>query len=623
MKEIRRLMSELIFADRGPARITRSVIIALAIAASGPAVALTINLTFAPDSTFTNAGLSSTDIANMKAAASYAASQLTNNFGDNINVNINVTAVHGIRTLGGSNTMLTSVSSYAALRGAVSSDSKTADDATILGPGGSLPLTDPIGGSHLYIVSTAEAKALGLAPDDFSNDGTFTFGGGFSYTYDPANRAVSGKIDFIGVAMHEFSEIMGRIPLMGQNLFGQPDYMLFDLFHYTGAGTRGLNDGPGRFFSIDNGTTLLKAFNFPNGDGSDPQDWASGTNDCFNAFASSSVENDLTPVDLRVMDVIGYDFAGSSPTPTPTPTPTATPTATPTGTPTPTVTPTPTPAIGSAVMISPPPGSTFTSSSVTFTWSAGSATAYFLFVGSSPHSADGYNSGVVTALSKTVNSIPTDGRTIYVTLLSLVNGSWTLNSYTYNAFGAAATPTPTSTPTATPTPNATPAAVDPLTAADVQTIINQAVTRAMRISPNSVIAVTDREGYVLGVWVVRGGAATPGEIATAVSKAGTAAYLSSNQNAFTSRTAGFIIQQHFPPGVKNTAPGPLVGVGLSNLFISDINKFRGPGSVIVFNQQPGLSIVPVPKPPTLAGSSLDGSPGGVPLYKNGQLVGGL
>ena len=428
MKEIRRLMSELIFADCGPARITRSVIIALAIAASGPAVALTINLTFAPDSTFTNAGLSSTDIANMKAAASYAASQLTNNFGDNINVNINVTAVHGIRTLGGSNTMLTSVSSYAALRGAVSSDSKTADDATILGPGGSLPSTDPIGGSHLYIVSTAEAKALGLAPDDFSNDGTFTFGGGFSYTYDPANRAVSGKIDFIGVAMHEFSEIMGRIPLMGQNLFGQPDYMLFDLFHYTGAGTRGLNDGPGRFFSIDNGTTLLKAFNFPNGDGSDPQDWASGTNDCFNAFASSSVENDLTPVDLRVMDVIGYDFAGSSPTPTPTPT------ATPTATPTPTVTPTPTPVTGSAVMLNPPPGSTFTSSSVTFTWSAGSATAYFLFVGSSPNGADIYNSGIVTVLSKTVNNIPTDGRTIYVTLGSRVNGSWTAKDYTYTAF---------------------------------------------------------------------------------------------------------------------------------------------------------------------------------------------
>ncbi len=163
-----------------------------------------------------------------------------------------------------------------------------------------------------------------------------------------------------------------------------------------------------------------------------------------------------------------------------------------------------------------------------------------------------------------------------------------------------------------------------LTTSDVQTIINHAVTRAVTISPNSVIAVTDREGDVLGVWVMRGGNATDPEVATAVSKAGTAAYLSSNQNAFTSRTAGFIIQQHFPPGVNNTAPGPLVGVGLSNLFISDINKFRGPGSVIVFNEHPGLSVVPVPSPqPSTAGSSLDGSPGGVPLYKNGQLVGAL
>ena len=157
----------------------------------------------------------------------------------------------------------------------------------------------------------------------------------------------------------------------------------------------------------------------------------------------------------------------------------------------------------------------------------------------------------------------------------------------------------------------------PFAASDVQTIINHAVTRAAAISPNSVIAVTDREGDVLGVWVMHSGDATDPEVATAVSKAGTAAYLSSNQNAFTSRTAGFIIQQHFPPGVINTAPGPLVGVGLSNLFISDINKFRGPHGVITFSATPGKTIQPVPN------TSLDGSPGGVPLYKNGQLVGGL
>ena len=159
-----------------------------------------------------------------------------------------------------------------------------------------------------------------------------------------------------------------------------------------------------------------------------------------------------------------------------------------------------------------------------------------------------------------------------------------------------------------------------LTAADVQTIINHAVTRAVHVSPRSVIAVTDREGYVLGVWVVRGGAATDAEIGSCVSKAGTAAFLSSNQNAFSSRTAGFIIQQHFPPGVRNTANGPLVGVGFSSLQFSDVNRFKqffGVPPPPIGGTSPGLMGFPIPN------TSLDGNPGGVPLYKSGTLVGGV
>jgi hypothetical protein len=128
-----------------------------------------------------------------------------------------------------------------------------------------------------------------------------------------------------------------------------------------------------------------------------------------------------------------YKAFKPSATLTPTPVPTPTPTATPTATPTPTVTPTPTPDNGAAVMLSPTPGSTFNSSSVTFTWSAGSATSYFLLVGSSLNGSDIYSSGMVTVVSKTVNNIPSDGRTIYVTLCSQVNGSWTYKNYTYKA----------------------------------------------------------------------------------------------------------------------------------------------------------------------------------------------
>ena len=160
----------------------------------------------------------------------------------------------------------------------------------------------------------------------------------------------------------------------------------------------------------------------------------------------------LTADDIAGGQALYGAAASPSPTPTPTATPTATPSATPTATPsaTPTATPTPTPTTGPAVMLSPQPGSTFTSSSVTFSWSAGSATAYALLVGNSAGSSGIYNSGMVTALSATVNQMPTDGRTIYVSLYLRVNNSWVSNKYTYQAFNSSGSPTPTPTPTATP-----------------------------------------------------------------------------------------------------------------------------------------------------------------------------
>jgi uncharacterized protein GlcG (DUF336 family) len=172
-----------------------------------------------------------------------------------------------------------------------------------------------------------------------------------------------------------------------------------------------------------------------------------------------------------------------------------------------------------------------------------------------------------------------------------------------------------------------------LTATDVTNILARAVTRARVITPNCAIAIIDREGWILAVWDVSGNyppppplspqiampsiGASPETIANAISKAGTAAFLSSKQNAFSSRSAGFIIQQHFPPPVNNKPPGPLVGVEFSNLPFSDINKFRGPGSTITFGSSPGNSIVPVP------GTSLAGVPGGLPLYKSNILVGAI
>lgn len=85
-------------------------------------------------------------------------------------------------------------------------------------------------------------------------------------------------------------------------------------------------------------------------------------------------------------------------------------------------------------MVSPAPGSTLSGSTVTFQWSPGSATSFALTLGSNPQGIDIYSSGVISATSATVNNIPTDGRTIYVTLYSKVNNTWVNNTYTYTAF---------------------------------------------------------------------------------------------------------------------------------------------------------------------------------------------
>jgi Carboxypeptidase regulatory-like domain len=296
---------------RSEGLVTASVPAKKSVSDSPSVAGMTINLTYDPDSTFTAAGLTAADITNMKAANTFVISVLKNYFTDPINVNIKVTATPGTTTLGQSTTSL-SLFTYSAIRTRFVADSVSADDTTVRGAGGSMPTTDPITASHNYIATFAQAKALGLSADNaVTVDGTFTFGGGQPYTYASGSRAVAGKYDYIGVALHEFTEIMGRIGLMGEDLgAGSPSYMIMDLFHFTAANTRGLSSGPGRSFSVNNGTNLLKSFNGIAG--GDLQDWASGSNDAFNAFSSSGIKNDLTAVDVRVMDAIGYNLSPTS-----------------------------------------------------------------------------------------------------------------------------------------------------------------------------------------------------------------------------------------------------------------------------------------------------------------------
>ncbi len=185
--------------------------------------------------------------------------------------------------------------------------------------------------------------------------------------------------------------------------------------------------------------------------------------------------------------------------------------------------------------------------------------------------------------------------------------------------GAAPTPATVGTP-ASPS--------NSLTEADVNQIVLQAINEAGARGAAATIAVVDRVGNVLTVAQMPGAGATatitsnrgvttglenvalPTPLA-AITKALTAAYLSSNGNAFTTRTANQIIQEHFNPGVADTPAGPLFGVQFSQLACSDFNTAAS-ATAGATNAGPHRSP---------AGFSADA--GGIPLYKNGVLAGGI
>ncbi len=165
-----------------------------------------------------------------------------------------------------------------------------------------------------------------------------------------------------------------------------------------------------------------------------------------------------------------------------------------------------------------------------------------------------------------------------------------------------------------------------LTLGDVQKIISQAISRAEITRPNALIAVTDREGFVIGVWSVNGDPQPDSSrVGAAISEAGTPTFLSTNENAFSTRTAKFLIQQNFPPGIDNRSPGPLVGIAFSQLPFSDANRFKRvfPGPFGEVAAKPGGAFVPGSLGTGIYNTRLSGRASGFPLYKNGQLVGGI
>jgi hypothetical protein len=224
-----------------------------------------------------------------------------------VNVKVDFTPLHGL--LGHSDYSL-NPSSYAQITGALAKDTSSASDA---GAVASLPATDPISGTHSYFMTTAQAKALGLAGASGASDGTVTLASDQAFDYDRSDGITAGQYDFYGSVAHEFSEVMGReLNAIGNHVqFGEPHgYYPEDLFKFTAAGERTFVGTKAGYFSPDGGVTNLNHFNTDADD--DFGDWAqSAGHDSFLAFSDSGVVNAVTAADVLVMDVLGWDASGA------------------------------------------------------------------------------------------------------------------------------------------------------------------------------------------------------------------------------------------------------------------------------------------------------------------------
>jgi uncharacterized protein GlcG (DUF336 family) len=164
-----------------------------------------------------------------------------------------------------------------------------------------------------------------------------------------------------------------------------------------------------------------------------------------------------------------------------------------------------------------------------------------------------------------------------------------------------------------------------------------AVVEAAASSVNSdamVIAVTNRQGEILALYSKQSAPATSTanfgvqadtrEVAVALAR--TASFFSNDQAPLSSRTVRFISGIHFPPGIDYTPNAPLYGIENTNRgcpFNADYLPGKAfPPARSINGAQPGLGIL-------TGKANLNDSvpsavnPGGVPLFKQGVLVGGV
>jgi uncharacterized protein GlcG (DUF336 family) len=181
-----------------------------------------------------------------------------------------------------------------------------------------------------------------------------------------------------------------------------------------------------------------------------------------------------------------------------------------------------------------------------------------------------------------------------------------------------------------------------LSAADAAAVIRAAVTALNDASLAA--AVVDRTGQILAAYA-RAGAAPPAAD-EAVSLARTGAFFSNDHAPLSSRTVRFISGIHFPPDIENTGNAALYGIehtnrgcsaGTQDAAFTALPRPRGLQGTVT--APPQTALLPCTSSDTrgcspgittgkaddrdAGGFEATVNPGGMPLYRNGRLIGGV
>lgn len=250
-----------------------------ALAAAKPAMALTITPTF--DANVAGSAYAS----QIESAFAVAAAAYTGAISTNVNVTISVDW-SSQSYLGAAQDSLYGYYNYNTIQSALNL------------PGGA-----PTSGPSLYVLPTAELKALG-GSSGATYDSLITFSSAYAWTFNPSGGVAAGTYDFLAVAEHEIDHALGRIP----GLFSSTTSPVFrtplDLLRYTAPGVLASTDTGTDYLSLNGGTTVLQQLS-TTGDTSDVTNPA----DVQTAFTGAGNAPSLTTADLQVLQALGYTLA--------------------------------------------------------------------------------------------------------------------------------------------------------------------------------------------------------------------------------------------------------------------------------------------------------------------------